>query len=208
MAEIGILRSISASPERRSEKAKEELERARVAQRTNTGLQVVKSPTGVDRHTALFMDDKDRFKTDAAADLREMELQRKIKREQMLEKKRAEHIAREEKRWNEVDAEHQRKAVQADAMLSRNKAKTNKSSVPYNPISGAYNDDADGMRLKYHDDVLKYRAQVRQVTLHTMMNRNLTNPITGASVSPMDKPPAPERPTLPSSDGKTYFERK
>ena len=71
------------------------------------------------------------------------------------------------------------------------KAKRNVSSVPYDPITLKYNDNQDGLRLRYADDTIRYRAALRAQNLQSRMTADGFNPVTGNALPP---PVLPERP--------------
>ena len=68
------------------------------------------------------------------------------------------------------------------------KAKRNSQSVPYNPITLAYDESIGGMELRNKDDHIRYRAAARASNLLSRMSFTPYDPITGA-----DKP----RPSVP-----------
>ena len=75
-------------------------------------------------------------------------------------------------------------------------SRSNKTSVPYNPISLRYDDGNDGERLRFSDETLRYRSALRADHLQRRMNGAGYNPITGAPMERISVPPAPDPPAF------------
>lgn len=69
------------------------------------------------------------------------------------------------------------------------KAKSNKPSMPWNPITLRYDDGEDGERLRAEDERIRYRAAVRAQHLHQRNMAEPFNPITGAPVRTGEEAP-------------------
>ena len=99
---------------------------------------------------------------------------------------------REEDRWSKIDSEHTNDEEKWRYLREESdKAKRNVSSVPYDPITLKYNDNQDGLRLRYADDTIRYRAALRAQNLQSRMTADGFNPVTGNALPP---PVLPERP--------------
>ena len=73
-------------------------------------------------------------------------------------------------------------------------ARSNKTSMPYNPINLRYDDGTDGERLRYSDDSLRYRGALRAEHLQQRMTSTGYNPITGEVIQKVTVPAAPTMP--------------
>ena len=72
--------------------------------------------------------------------------------------------------------------------------KSNKTSMPYDPITLQYGEGKDGQCLRYSDESLRYRAAMRAANLQQRTNVAGFNPITGEETA---RVPVPEKPVLP-----------
>eukprot|EP00823_Brevimastigomonas_motovehiculus_P004095 TRINITY_DN2617_c0_g1_i1.p1 TRINITY_DN2617_c0_g1~~TRINITY_DN2617_c0_g1_i1.p1 ORF type:complete len:369 (+),score=46.82 TRINITY_DN2617_c0_g1_i1:51-1157(+) len=134
---------------------------------------------------------------------KERELMR-WKRQQALQRKREELEQRECRQYAEVEEQKQKEVERIKKMQELGlKAKRNKQSIPYNPISLQYSDSLEGQILKHRDDNLAYRAQVRSLRLQKYSN-GPNNVITGEAVS-LKQPVRPVTPQMlrkPTCTGK------
>lgn len=83
----------------------------------------------------------------------------------------------------------------ADMRENSTYARSNKLSMPYNPISMRYDDSAEGDRLRYADDSLRYRGALRAEHLQQRMTSTGFNPITGEPIQRVAVPKAPFPPS-------------
>lgn len=106
------------------------------------------------------------------------------------------NAAREGERWARIDAAAREEAERWDEIReSGERAKRNKSSVPYNPLTLEYHESADGLKLRYADDLVRYRAAQRAYQLQQKDVSTDYNPISGGSMArptPPARPPPPE----------------
>jgi len=76
------------------------------------------------------------------------------------------------------------------------KSRKNAAGQPFNIVSSQYDDSAEGQRLEFHDEMIKYRGGVRSANL-AVRNHLGFNPITGEQVFPVRMPQAPKPPAGP-----------
>jgi len=101
----------------------------------------------------------------------------------------------EEQRWRTLEIQHQMETQRMANMRDHGTAaRSNKSSMPYNPISLRYDDGSDGDRLRYADESLRYRSALRADHLQQRMTSTGFNPITGEAYNKVPIPAAPTRP--------------
>lgn len=98
----------------------------------------------------------------------------------------------EEQRWRTIEMQHQTEQQHMDRMRENNSfARSNKTSMPYNPISLKYDDGHDGERLRYSDESLRYRGALRAEHLQRRMTSTGYDPITGEPIQRVFVPQAP-----------------
>merc|ERR1711871_1170440 len=179
---------------RKAQTDKETLERQRLAARRGGFHKFDPKQTvvGHEGGTPGFQSEAERFDTDTCGEVRRERMARAVAKEADFVRRRLEAAEKEERRWKELDtaftAEEEkwtRKRAAAET------AKSNKSSVPYDPITLRYNEDADGLLLRHADDAIKYRAALRAKNLQGHMTADGFNPITGERLRQMVLPPAP-----------------
>jgi|EP00966_Prymnesium_polylepis_P028177 hypothetical protein len=101
----------------------------------------------------------------------------------------------EEQRWRTIEMTHQMEAAKLSEMRENSTfARSNKTSMPYNPINLRYDDGTDGERLRYSDDSLRYRGALRAEHLQQRMTSTGYNPITGEVIQKVTVPNAPMMP--------------
>ena len=149
----------------------------------------------MDRDAVGFCDEADRFQTDFAYE-EKLKRDGKIAREEaILEAKRLQLAEREEARWSQIDNRQINEDEKWNELRQKGeKAKRNNSSVPYNPITLKYNETADGEKLRYADQAIKYRAAIRAQMLQSRMSADGYNPVTGKEMPLMNLPAAPVAP--------------
>jgi len=154
------------------------------------------NPWKVDPTSGMYASETDRLGgSKSEKELRSERLERYKKDRVLLERKRVDMADKEEERWKRMADE--KKAVQKklDDLQLTQKAKRNKQSMPYNPITLEYHDGLDGQRLKHVDDSVVYRAVVRQRVLQAK-STGTHNPLTGL---PVQLTPLPTRPETPDA---------
>lgn len=120
--------------------------------------------------------------------------------EVITHKRRELNALREEDRWARMDRDAKEDEEKWHKLREDGeKARRNKSSVPYNPLTLQYHDTEDGTRLKYSDDLIKYRAAQRAQNLQKKNVSTDYNPITGDDVV---RSPEPKRPVVPDFGGR------
>lgn len=195
--EIGQVHNIPARTrhERKGEMHKEDLEKMRLRQRRecyyhHEEVSLVQPPDSLG-----YIPESERFITDVAA-VEKMERDREIARkEQMYHNKRTERVMNEEQRLKAMEAEYEQDTAHQEVMRQEGSfCRSNKTSMPYDPISLQYGEGRDGECLKYSDEALKYRSALRADNLQRRTNAGF-NPITGEPTAPV---PIPERPKPPS----------
>lgn len=136
--------------------------------------------TEPDPGSLCYCPDGNRFEQDFSGH----EKQRRVKavqgKEAAITARRAKNAEREESRWKEIDHQYQKEQGKEEFRRTEgSKAQRNNSSVPYNPITLKYNDSEAGERLRYTDDMIKYRGAIRSNYLHEHQNADGYNPISG-----------------------------
>ena len=117
------------------------------------------------------------------------------KREQMYHNRRMERADREEERWRTIEVRHQIEQKRLEEMRENySYARSNKTSMPYNPINLRYDDGPDGSRLRYSDEVLRHRGALRAEHLQRRNMSTGYDPITG---NPKQLVHVPEKPAPP-----------
>lgn len=144
---------------------------------TTAGLtQFVKGGAG-------WMSNADRFHTDTAGEEKLERLKKLNKDLEAREYRRNKAIVREETRWKKYDDEVTKEQIREQSMRETGlKAKKNKSNVAYDITTTQYNQDVQGVKQKYADDMVRYRAKVRTYTLSKQADTRVDyNILTGAS---------------------------
>ena len=175
---------------------KESLEKQRLVERKGGyhKYEKIKAVTEYEAGTVGFMPESGRFDTDTVGE-EWRRRQAKIERaQQIYNNKRQENIVREEHRWAKM--EEQKKAevekytrYRADPLMG----KKNVGSMPFDVVTLKYNDGADGARMAYEDEQIRYRAALRAKNLHEKSTGSSFDPITGGNARVV---PTPQRPTL------------
>ena len=112
--------------------------------------------------------------------------------EQRITARRHANALREEERWSAIDKANQKEEQKWEYMRTVGaKAQRNNSSVPYDPITLKYNDTHEGEKLKYTDDMIRYRAGIRSNYLYQHSAGDGYNPLTGAETVGPKIPPKP-----------------
>ena len=73
---------------------------------------------------------------------------------------------REDERWERIEREKAEEEAKWQAVREKGeKARRNHNSVPYNPLTLAYNETDEGKRLRHADDLIRWRAAQRAKNL-------------------------------------------
>ena len=175
---------------------REDLEKMRLRQRRE-GYCVYEenSMMNPSAQSLSYITEADRFVTDAAAVNKAERDDAVAKREQMFYNRRINRAENEQQRWRTIEMQHQIEQKRLEEMRDNQAfARSNKTSMPYNPINLRYDDGHDGDRLRYSDESLRYRGALRAQHLQMRMTSNGYNPITG---TPLDRVHVPEAPRPP-----------
>ena len=149
-----------------------------------------------------YIADSDRFVTDAAGLFKAERDQAFAKKERQYYQKRVDKATAEEQRWRTIEMQHQIEQKRMDEMRENfSYARSNKTSMPYNPINLRYDDGNDGDRLRFSDESLRYRGALRAEHLQRRATSTGYNPITGEAMKPVHvpEPPAPPSGGVPRS---------
>lgn len=182
--------------EREAANDKEALEKLRLQQRKGGHFKYEGSPNPVKPvdNSPMYADEADRFSRDVAASEHSKRVQAFQKREEFLQKKRADSWEKERNRWNNY--EQQQKGEQQKFQQLRDTGvggKTNQSSEHFNIINLNYAPTPEGQALKQKDEFARYRAAQRADNLNAKSHSVGHNIITG---QPLAAPPAASAPSV------------
>ncbi|MES1909992.1 MAG: hypothetical protein MHM6MM_002663 [Cercozoa sp. M6MM] len=161
----------------------------------------------MDKSDPGYLGDRERFEHDFAASEHQRLHAKHLHEQQRAEfirRQREQRIAEHEQNELQQKLKEQQKWQQIRTRVNNTKASANRPSVPYNPLTLEYQPTTEGMRLKYQDDRMKWRARCRARALQKNWSSSV-NPLTGEKiyVPPEPEPPAPFDP----SNGETEFRR-
>lgn len=183
--------------ERLSQQYREDLEKMRLRARRESYCRYEEGGLVQPPESLGYIPEAERFITDIAAIEKTDRDSAFAKKEQMHYNKRMQRAENEEQRWRTIEMQHKIEEQRMAAMREESTfARSNKTSMPYNPINLRYDDGTDGDRLRYSDDSLRYRGALRAEHLQQRMTSTGYNPITGEmiqKVSVPDPPPPPGR---------------
>jgi hypothetical protein len=173
------------SRERQALTDRETLEKSRLRERTG-GRFVYADPGHViapdDSSSALYLDSRLRFTTDAVTEARVEKDARIAHRASDLLRRREETMVREEERWKRMEAESRAAELRvASLQTDGGKARRNKSGLPFDPVTLNYHASHDGDLLRFQDDSTKFRAALRTQTLQQKGRGVDYNVLTGSS---------------------------
>ena len=196
--ELAAVRNVAPQgrQERHSQQSKEALEKSRLRARREGFYRHEECGLVQPEGSLGWVSDADRFVTDVASVNKNERDAAIARKEQIYYSKRLGNADREEKRWRTIEMEDDLDRQRWEEMREHGTfSRSNKTSVPYNPISLKYDDSNDGDRLRFSDDTLRYRSALRADHLQRRMNGAGYNPITGA---PMERIKVPDPPSMPS----------
>ena len=104
-----------------------------------------------------YAPESERFDKDFAVVESQNRGQQRQRHGAIIDARRQERMDREEERWMIAETQKQMEAERQLALQDTDKAKANRSSLPYDPITLMYDDGNDGERLKYYDDKTRVR---------------------------------------------------
>ena len=176
---------------------KETLEKSRLRERTGGYHKYIDYGTNLtaqDPSSVGFMSEADRFHTDTAGEEKLARDARVERRHDQYIQKRAVNAEREDERWARIEREKAIEEAKWQEIRDKGeKARRNHNSVPYNPLTLAYNQSEEGNRLRHADDLIRWRAAQRAKNLQDKALGSEYNPITGAVAPRMN---APSKPTM------------
>ena len=180
--------------ERRDMSDKETLEKSRLMKRRQGFFHYedLGKITVPDKDAVGFISERERFQTDFAA--REKQRREFIytRKEANIIKVQEEMSQKEEARWKNIEKQFRQEEDRMDRIRGEGiKAKGNKQSVPYDPITLQYQASLEGVRLKNEDDFVRYRSKLRSIALQERESFIQYDPITGEDRSRMKRPPKP-----------------
>jgi len=182
--------------ERQAQSFREDLEKMRLRARRENYCVFEEGGVDQPKESLGYISEADRFVTDMAAVNKSERDAEFNKKEQMYYNRRMGRAENEEKRWRTIEMQHQLEQKRMEEMRANNSyARSNKTSMPYNPISLRYDDGHDGQRLRYSDDSLRYRGALRAEHLQRRMTSTGFNPLTGEPISRVHVPDAPNPPS-------------
>jgi len=182
--------------ERHAQSYREDLEKSRLKNRRENFCHYEESGVTPPPDSLGYISEADRFVTDVAAVEKGIRDAAIAKKESIVHTKRVNRADREEKRWRTIEMEHEMdQRRQEELRLEGAFSKSNKTSMPYNPINLQYGDGRDGQCLRYSDEALTYRSALRAQHLQQRQN-NGYNPITGAPSLPVVVPSQPQPPVF------------
>lgn len=158
---------------------REQIEKIRLAQRRE-GFERYEDPgrlTEFEAGAGGFAPEADRFDKDFSVVEKVHRDNQRAHHSAIIDARRQERLDREEERWQITEEARRLEHERSIALQKTDKAKANRSSLPYDPLTLMYNDGHDGQRLKYYDDKTKVNAACtfRPVTCFMWMRKSFAN---------------------------------
>eukprot|EP01035_Chromulina_nebulosa_P019944 gene19944-25910_t len=117
-------------------------------------------------NSAGYLSNADRFHSDTAGEERAKRQNEIERRKKVDEFKRQQTFKREEDRYQQAIAVKVKEEERWNKLREDGgKAKRNQSGAAYDVVSLQYHQTPDGEKQKYHDDMIRYRAQLRAKAL-------------------------------------------
>jgi len=179
---------------RQAQSFREDLEKMRLRERRENYCAYEEGGVTPPPDSLGYISEAERFTSDIAG-VNKAERDAEVsKREQIFHNRRVRKADNEEERWRTIEVKHQIEQKRLEEMRENySYARSNKTSMPYNPINLRYDDGADGDRLRFSDDSLRYRGALRAEHLQRRGSSTPWNPITGDEMRTVHVP-APPRP--------------
>mmetsp|Transcript_2966 Transcript_2966/g.5676 ORF Transcript_2966/g.5676 Transcript_2966/m.5676 type:complete len:231 (-) Transcript_2966:64-756(-) len=189
--------------ERRALKDKVALEKQRLMNRTGLAAKMYRenapeNPSDLltlQSNAAGFLADADRYHSDTAGE--EFQIRKKAydRKQEIYNNTRIKRAENEEQRWKKIeDSKVQEERYWETQRELGVKSAKNKSCVPYDPLTLQYHDTHDGEKLRYADDMVRYRAKVRAQNMRRQGDtRSGYNIINGIAHTNDPLPGAPEK---------------
>lgn len=167
---------------RHAQTNKESLEKQRLVERKGGfhKYEKIEAVTQYEAGTVGYMPEAGRFDTDTVGEEWRRRKAAHERAQQVYSAKREEAVVREEERWAQMEA--QKKAEVEKYQRYREDplmGKKNVGSMPFDVVTLKYNDGADGARMAYEDEQIRYRAALRAKNIHEKSNGSEYNPLTG-----------------------------
>lgn len=159
--EILEVRNIQPKTRQQREQTRDELEKARLKQRTGGFTRYVDADEVLVQpaDSLAYATDADRFNRDTVAMEKKRRDEAITRKELKYYNRRLLNAAREEERWKAAEEECEQ---DEDAIRAANEKglswKRNAPSLPYNLISMKYHESAGGERLRFEDDKTRVRS--------------------------------------------------
>mmetsp|Transcript_30558 Transcript_30558/g.55391 ORF Transcript_30558/g.55391 Transcript_30558/m.55391 type:complete len:197 (+) Transcript_30558:71-661(+) len=185
---------------RHSLRTKDDVEKERLRHRTGGYFRYEnrENPIDVAVNCPAYMKPKDRMTAGPhCEELNYFERENsKLQRDEVTEARRGVNYNREEHRWRCITNQDQGLVdrvvrMQNDPMMGRK----NVSGQPFNIVNHGYDRTPAGAQLEHHDNMIRYRSNVRKASL-AMRNHLGFNPIIGEQTHGMSLPPPPRPPPL------------
>jgi len=178
--------------ERLSQQYREDLEKMRLRARRENYCRYEEGGIIQPPESLGYIPEAERFITDIASVEKNERDSEFAKREQMHYNRRMNKAEAEERRWRTIEMQHEIEETRLSEMRQNSTfARSNKTSMPYNPINLRYDDGNDGDRLRFSDESLRYRGALRAEHLQSRNSSTGYNPITGEVISRVSVPAAP-----------------
>lgn len=180
--------------ERRNMTDKETLEKSRLMKRRQGYFHYedLGKITVPDKDAVGFISERERFQTDFASHEKQRREFIYSRKEANIVKVQEEMSKKEETRWKNIEQEFREEEDKMNALREEGvKAKGNKQSVPYDPITLKYQASLAGVKLKNEDDFVRYRSKLRSIALQERESFLDYNPITGEEKKSMKRPNKP-----------------
>lgn len=173
---------------------KESLEKQRLVERKGGyhKYEKIEAVTQYEAGTVGFMPEAGRFDTDTVGEEWRKRQAANERAKQIYEAKRQQNVVREEERWAMMEQQKKEEfekyqRYREDPLMG----KKNVGSMPFDPVTLRYNDGADGARMAYEDEQIRYRAALRAKNIHEKSNGGEFNPVTGEAGLRVPTPPKP-----------------
>jgi len=188
---------VNVAPQTRDQRKaalfREDLEKMRLKERREKYYSYQEGGVTPTAESLSYIPEEQRFVTDAASVNKGERDAAVQKREQMFYDRRVIKAQNEEERWRTIEVKHQmeerRMKEQRDNFSF---ARSNKTSMPYNPINLRYDNGQDGDRLRFSDDNLRYRGALRAEHLQRRGTSTGYNVLTGEEIPRVHVPTRPQ----------------
>jgi len=182
---------------RQAQMFKEDKERERLSNRKESyySYEAPAITPYADAANLSYNTESERFNKDSASHLKQERDAAFERKESMYYGRRMKNSEIESERWEKIESRHKTEEKRLDdhrkqaAVMS-----SNKTSMPYDPITLQYDVGEDGTRLKYSDDVMQHRSRVRAHFLQAKQTSTGYDPITGNPIPQVHVPHQPSRP--------------